>query len=206
MQPPRQVSLVVFDEAEVLDVSGPYEVFTVAGRRHGLDPFRVALVAEGAGPVMLRNGFAVQPQYTIQTAPPADLLIVPGGFGTRREMYNARLIEWLRREAEAAELVLSVCTGALLLGKAGLLNGLEVTTHHGAYNLLREVAPLARVREGERFVDNGRIIVAAGVSAGIDMALHVVERLLGNELAEEAAAYMEYRWDRNEGGLREEGI
>jgi transcriptional regulator GlxA family with amidase domain len=155
---------------------------------------------------MLRNGFAVQPQYTIQTAPPADLLIVPGGFGTRREMYNARLIEWLRREAEAAELVLSVCTGALLLGKAGLLNGLEVTTHHGAYNLLREVAPLARVREGERFVDNGRIIVAAGVSAGIDMALHVVERLLGNELAEEAAAYMEYRWDRNEGGLREEGI
>ena len=206
MKAPRQVSLLVFDEAEVLDVAGPYEVFTVAGRRHGLDPFRVALVAEGAGPVTLRNGFTVRPQYTIRTAPPADVLIVPGGFGTRRELHNAPLIDWLRREAGGAELVLSVCTGALLLGKAGLLDGLDVTTHHSAFDLLREVAPLARLREGERFLDNGRIVVAAGVSAGLDMALHVVERLLGSELAEEAAAYMEYRWDRNEEGLQDEGI
>ena len=202
----RQVSLLVFDEAEVLDVAGPFEVFSVVGRRHDLNPFHVSLVAERASPVVLRNGFWVQPHFTIHNAPPAQVLIVPGGLGTRTELNNERLIDWVRRSAGIAELVLSVCTGALLLGRAGLLDGLDVTTHHGAYDLLREVAPMARLRAGERFLDNGRIIVAAGVSAGIDASLHVVERLLGSELAEEAASYMEYHWDRNQEGLRDEGI
>jgi transcriptional regulator GlxA family with amidase domain len=202
----RQVAVLVFDEAEVLDVAGPYEVFSVAGRRHDLNPFHVSLVAERAGTVTMRNGFRIQPHFTIHNAPATDLLVVPGGLGTRREMNNPVLTDWVGRTARAAELVLSVCTGALLLGRAGLLDGLEVTTHHGAYQLLREVAPEARLRPGERFLDNGRVVVAAGVSAGIDASLHVVERLLGAELAEEAAAYMEYRWDRNQEGLQDEGI
>jgi transcriptional regulator GlxA family with amidase domain len=206
IQAPMRVSLLVFEDAEVLDVAGPYEVFSVAGRRHGLDPFQVALVAEDAAPVTLRNGFRVLPHYALASAPPAHILIVPGGYGTRREIHNPRIIEWVGRAAQEAELVLSVCTGALLLGKAGLLDGLEVTTHHLATDLLREIAPRSRVREGERFLDNGRVVVAAGVSAGIDMSLHVVERLLGTELAEEAAAYMEYHWDRNEEGLRDQGM
>lgn len=202
----RQVSLLIFDEAEVLDVAGPFEVFSVAGRRHDLNPFHVSLVAERGAPVVLRNGFRVQPHFTIHNAPTAQVLIVPGGLGTRKEMNNDALVDWVRRSAGVAELVLSVCTGALLLGRAGLLDGLDVTTHHGAYGLLREVAPTARLRPGERFLDNGRIVVAAGVSAGIDASLHVVERLLGSELAEEAASYMEYHWDRNQEGLRDEGI
>ncbi len=202
----RQVSVLVFDEAEVLDVTGPFEVFSVAGRRHDLNPFHVSLVAERASPVALRNGFRVQPHFTFQTAPAAQVLIVPGGLGTRTEMNNAAVIDWVRRSAGVAELVLSVCTGALLLGRAGLLDGLDVTTHHGAFDLLREIAPTARLRAGERFLDNGRIVVSAGVSAGIDASLHVVERLLGSELAEEAASYMEYHWDRNQEGLRDEGI
>jgi transcriptional regulator GlxA family with amidase domain len=202
----KRVSLLLFDEAEVLDVAGPYEVFSIAGRRHGLDPFQVALVAADSGPVTLRNGFRVLPHFIFATAPPAEILVVPGGHGTRREIHNPRMIEWLGQAARKAELVLSVCTGALLLGKAGLLDGLDATTHHLAMDLLREIAPRARVREGERFLDNGRVVVAAGVSAGIDMSLHVVERLLGAELAEEAAAYMEYHWDRNEEGLRDEGL
>ncbi len=202
---PRQVSLLVFDDAEVLDVAGPYEVFSVAGRRHGLEPFRVALVAEGTGPVMLRNGFRVLPHFNLADAPPAAILIIPGGMGTRREVHNQAMVDWVGRAADHAELVLSVCTGALLLGRAGLLDGLEATTHHGAIDLLREVAPRAVIRERQRFLDNGRVIVSAGVSAGIDMSLHVVERLLGPELAEEAAAYMEYHWDRNEPGLPDEG-
>jgi transcriptional regulator GlxA family with amidase domain len=202
---PWQVSVLVFDDAEVLDVAGPYEVFTVAGRRDGIEPFAVALVGVAPGSVALRGGFRVEPACSIADAPRADLLIVPGGIGTRRLMEDASLLAWIRQAAAQAELVLSVCTGALLLGKAGLLDGLEVTTHQSALGLLRAVAPAARIRSGERFLDNGKVIVAAGVSAGIDMALHVVERLLGQELAAEAAAYMEYHWDQNDVALRDEG-
>lgn len=204
--PTRRVSLLVFEDAEVLDVAGPYEVFGIAGRRHGLAPFEVSLVAERLDPVRLRNGFTVVPQYTLADAPRADLLVIPGGQGTRRELDNPALLAWIRRAAAQAELILSVCTGALLLGRAGLLDGLQATTHHGSYQLLREIAPRTTVRESERFVDNGRIVVAGGVAAGIDMALHVVERLAGEEVAEEAANYMEYHWDRNEEGLKDQGI
>ena len=202
----RTVALLVFDEAEVLDVAGPFEVFSVAGRRHGLEPFQVLLVAERRAPVTLRGGFTVVPHHTLAEAPPAEILLVPGGIGTRRELHNPAIIEWIRRAAADAELVLSVCTGSLLLGKAGLLDGLQTATHHAAVDVLREVAPKAVIREGERFLDNGRVISSAGVSAGLDMSLHVVERLLGTELAEETASYMEYHWDRNEVGLRDEGV
>jgi len=202
----RRVAILVFDEAEVLDVAGPYEVFSVAGRRHGLEPFQVSLVAQRPGPVTLRNGFVVVPHATTAETPTADLVVIPGGFGTRREVDNPALIDWIRRVTGEAELVLSVCTGALLLGKAGLLDDLSATTHHDTYTLLRALAPRTRVLEGERFVDAGRVVTSAGVSAGIDMALHVVERLLGSELAEETAHYMEYHWDRNEEGLRDEGL
>jgi len=202
----RQVSILVFDEAEVLDVAGPYEVFSVAGRRHGLEPFRVSLVAERPGRVALRNGFLVEPHFTLEQAPAPSLLVIPGGYGTRRELDNAALLEWIRRQAATAELVLSVCTGSLLLARAGLLAGLEVTTHHSALPLLRDLAPSAVIREGARFLDNGRVIVSAGVSAGLDMSLHVVERLCGTEVAEETAVYMEYHWDRNEEGLTDEGV
>jgi len=202
----RQVCILVFDEAEVLDVAGPYEVFSVAGRRHGLEPFRVSLVAERAGGVALRNGFVVQPHFTLAEAPAADLLVIPGGYGTRRELANPALVEWIRGQAARSELVLSVCTGSLLLAKAGLLDGLEATTHHLALPLLRELAPTAVIRDRERFLDNGRVVVSAGVSAGIDMSLHVVERLCGSEVAEETAVYMEYHWDRNEQGLADEGV
>ncbi|HXW97418.1 MAG TPA: DJ-1/PfpI family protein [Gemmatimonadales bacterium] len=203
---PRRVSMLVFDDAEVLDVAGPYEVFSVAGRRHGLEPFAVSIVAPTSAPVTLRNGFRLLPHFSLADAPAAEILIVPGGMGTRREMNNVTILDWVRRTARRAELILSVCTGALILGKAGLLDDLQATTHHGALDLLREVAPRARVRPGERFLDNGRVVVAAGVSAGIDMSLHVVARLLGDELAAETAAYMEYSWDRNEEGLKDQGI
>jgi transcriptional regulator GlxA family with amidase domain len=206
MTAPMRISMLVFDDAEVLDVAGPYEVFSIAGRRHDLLPFQVSLVAQHTGPVTLRNGFVVQPHFTFADAPPAAILIVPGGAGTRRVLRNPELLDWIRHTGGTAELVLSVCTGALLLGAAGMLDGLDVTTHHGSIAELRGVAPMARVREGERFVDNGRVVVAAGVAAGIDMSLHVVERLLGPELAEEAANYMEYHWDRNEEGLKDTGV
>jgi transcriptional regulator GlxA family with amidase domain len=202
----RRVALFIFDDAEVMDVAGPFEVFSVAGRRHGLEPFQVSLVAEKRMPVTLRNGFRVEPNATIAETPSPDILIIPGGIGTRREMHNQTVLEWIQRATPRAELVLSVCTGSLVLASAGLLDGMDVTTHHGAIDLLRETAPKARVREGVRFLDNGKVIVSAGISAGIDMSLHVVERLLGEEMAEETAGYMEYHWDHSDPSLEDVGM
>lgn len=194
MSQPRNVAILIFDEVEVLDFCGPFEVFGVTGRSHEAALFNVYTVAERMEPVLARNGLSVNPRYTIADCPPPDLLVIPGGLGARKEMHNPVVIEWIRRCAPPAELVLSVCTGALLLANAGLLDGLAATTHHSAFDLLRAAAPQTEVREGERFVDNGKLITSAGISAGIDMSLHVVARLLGAEVAGETAERMEYRW------------
>lgn len=190
----RTVSILIFDEVEVLDFCGPFEVFSVADREAHPRPFRVQLVAERQTPVLARNGLSVNPHCDLQTADPADVLVVPGGWGTRREVHNAGLVDWIRQASERAELVLSVCTGALLLGKAGLLDALDVTTHWAAIELLRSTAPHARVHERRKYIDNGRIITSAGISAGIDASLHVVGRLLGEQVARDTAHYMEYDW------------
>lgn len=192
----RTVGILVFDEVEVLDFAGPFEVLSVAGRRDGLELFDVFLVAEKAGPVFARSGFSVNPRYTFEDSPPTDIVVVPGGYGTRREMHNPRVVEWIARVAPEAELVLSVCTGALLLAVAGCLDGLSATTHHGAFDLLEETAPRVRVERAKRLVDNGRFVLSAGISAGLDMALYVVARLHGAEVARETARYMEYDWDQ----------
>ncbi len=190
----RNVAILIFDDVEVLDFAGPYEVFTVAARvGDGPPPFDVYTVAP-TSPVSARGGLAIMPHYTLAECPRPDLLLVPGGQGTRPLLADDALLTWIAARAAGAELLLSVCTGALLLGKAGLLDGLRATTYHTAFDLLRAVAPKATVDEDRRFVDNGRVITSAGVSAGIDMALHVVARLLGADHARATAAYMEYRW------------
>jgi transcriptional regulator GlxA family with amidase domain len=191
----KNVAILIFDEVEVLDFCGPFEVFSVAGRRDDLNPFNVYTVAESAEkPVLARNNLSVNPAYALADCPAPDILLVPGGYGTRREMNNRVLIDWIRGRAESAELVLSVCTGALVLAKAGLLDNLSATTHHGAIELLKKTAPQTEVLATERIVDNGKIILSAGISAGIDMSLYVVSRLLGEAQAEETARYMEYDW------------
>jgi transcriptional regulator GlxA family with amidase domain len=190
----RNVAILIFDEVEVLDFCGPFEVFSVTGRSREQKPFEVYTVAERAAPVLARNGLSVNPRYALADCPPPAILIIPGGLGTRREMHNQVLIEWIKERAAQAELVLSVCSGALLLAKAGLLDGLAATTHHLSLDLLREVAPRATVQPEKRFVDNGRVLTSAGISAGIDLSFHVVARLLGAETAREAAQRMEYAW------------
>jgi transcriptional regulator GlxA family with amidase domain len=196
---PRNVAILIFDDAEVLDFCGPFEVFSVTGRAEPVRPFNVYTVAEKAAPVLARNGLSVNPAYTLADCPKPDILLIPGGYGTRREMNNPALLAWITAQAGQVELLLSVCTGALVLGKAGLLDGLQVTTHHSAFDLLAEVAPGATICLAERFLDNGRVIVSAGISAGIDMSLHVVSRLLGVEVAAETARYMEYDWRPGQG-------
>jgi len=196
----KNVAILIFDEVEVLDFCGPFEVFSVTGRRNNLNPFHVYTVAQTDKPVLARNNLSINPAHTLSDCPEPDILLVPGGYGTRREMHNQTLIGWINRHAENAELILSVCTGALLLAKAGLLDGLSATTHHGAMDLLKEVAPRTAVLESERIVDNGKVMLSAGISAGIDMSLYVVGRLLGQEQAEETAAYMEYDWSLSNRG------
>lgn len=197
MERSRNVAILIFDEVEVLDFCGPFEVFSVTGKRDNLNPFNVYTVAEKAEPVLARNHLSVNPRYTFLNSPEPDILLVPGGYGTDREMYNETLINWIINCSQKSELVLSVCTGVILLAKAGLLEGLAGTTHHMALNLLKEVAPNTVVRDTERIVDNGKVIVSAGISAGIDMSLYVVSKLLGKEQALETARYMEYDWNSN---------
>jgi transcriptional regulator GlxA family with amidase domain len=190
----KNVAILIFDAAEVLDFCGPFEVFSAVGERIKPAPFNVYTVAESNRPVLANNNLSVNPAYTLSDCPRPDILLVPGGIGTRKQMQNPVLLEWIKQRAAEAELLLSVCTGALVLGKAGLLDGLSATTHHSAMALLKEVAPKSTVLEKERIVDNGRIILSAGISAGIDMSLYVVEKLLGEGPAAETAAYMEYDW------------
>ena len=194
----RNVAILIFDEVELLDFCGPFEVFSVAGIQDEPSPFWVYTVSEEQRPIRARNNLSINPHFTLTNCPRPDLLLIPGGMGTRKEMFNPVILNWIKQWAGEVELVLSVCTGALLLAKAGLLNGLKATTHHGALSLLEEVAPEAIIEKGKRFIDNGRVIVAAGISAGIDMSLYVVGRLLGNDQAQKTADYMEYRWKLEE--------
>jgi transcriptional regulator GlxA family with amidase domain len=190
----RNLAVLIFGDVEVLDFCGPFEVFSVANAFTDPPAFHVFTVAENAGPVLTRGGLSVNPHHRLPDCPRPDLLLVPGGQGTRREMHNAVLTDWIKARSQEAELVLSVCTGALLLAKAGLLDGLEATTHHGAVDLLRQVAPKATVPAARRLVDNGRVVCSGGIAAGIDMSLHVVARLLGREVADKTAQQMEYPW------------
>ena len=142
-------------------------------------------------------------RYTFENCPRPDILLVPGGggytpdgkpYGTRREMLNPILLDWVKQCAQHTELLLSVCTGALILARIGLLNGLSATTHHLAIEQLKELAPQTKVCPSDRIVDNGHIILSSGISAGIDMSLYVVAKLLGQSQALETATYMEYNW------------
>jgi transcriptional regulator GlxA family with amidase domain len=190
----RKLAILLFNEVEVLDFCGPFEVFATTGQRTGEGDFRVYTVAEKPEPIVARNGLSVNPTYTFADCPRPDILLVPGGRGTRREMNNPVVLDWIRGQFDGLELLLSVCTGALVLAKAGLLDGLSATTHFRAFEELRAVAPNTTLLPEERYVDNGKIILSAGVSAGIDMSLYVVARLHGAEKAAETARHIQYEY------------
>lgn len=189
----KTIALLVFDDVEVLDFAGPFEVFSVADERHEHKLFDITVVAKANKPVTARNGLSVNPHQTINDVSQVDMLIVPGGLGTRPLIHDAEIIDWIRSVSESAEHVMSVCSGALLLAKAGLLHGLKATTHRGAIKLLAELAPDTEVIPDIRFTDNGKVLTSAGISAGIDMSLHMVEKLHGSAVADASATYMEYR-------------
>ena len=194
-----RVGILLFNEVEVLDFAGPYEVFSrtrlvpgVESRRsNDSAPFEVFTVAATAAPISATGGLRVVPDFAFHAAPPIDLLVVPGGFGTRALLHDEATLAWIRDTAAAAQRVTSVCTGALLLARTGLLAGRRATTHRGALDLLAKVDATIRVEPEARVVEDG-VITSAGVSAGIDMALAVVETLCGRAVADETAHYMDY--------------
>ncbi|MEO6004715.1 MAG: DJ-1/PfpI family protein [Opitutus sp.] len=189
----RNVAILLFDDVEVLDFAGPFEVFAVANELHESGAFHTFTLTLKPGTVRARNGLKIVPDFTLENCPTPHVIVIPGGSGTRPLMHMPALHEWLRVKSRAAEIVMSVCTGSLILGRAGLLDGLRATTHHGTFAELRLAAPNAEVVETERFVDNGKVITSAGISAGIDSSLHVVARLLGENAATRTAEHMEYR-------------
>jgi transcriptional regulator GlxA family with amidase domain len=188
----KTVAILLFENVEVLDFAGPFEVFSVANELRGHIDFNVVTASLTRGTVRAVNGLKVLADCTLEDCPAPDVLIVPGGAGTRALLNQPTFLEWLRVKSRSAEIVASVCTGALVLAKVGLLDGLRVITHHQCLDELRLLAPDAIVDPSRRFHDNGKFCTAAGISAGIDLALHLVARLLGPEAADSTARYMEY--------------
>jgi transcriptional regulator GlxA family with amidase domain len=189
----KNVAILLFDEVEVLDFAGPFEVFAVADELHRREIFHTFTLALKPGTVRTRSGLKITPDFTLENCPAPQIIVIPGGAGTRSLLHMPALHEWLRVKSRTAELVMSVCTGALVLARAGLLDGLKATTHHLSYEELRQLAPNTEVIEGERFIDNGHLLTAAGIAAGIDCSLHIVARLLGEDAAVRTAEHMEYR-------------
>jgi transcriptional regulator GlxA family with amidase domain len=193
----RKVGVLVFPEVEVLDFCGPFEVFSVARlvedrRRQDPSPYEVVLVAEQPGVIVTTGGLKVVADHTFDDCTPLHVLVVPGGWGTRREMMNDRLITWLEEQARQVTTLTSVCTGSLLLGKAGLLDGKRATTHWRVLEEMRKLFPAVKVINDQHVVEEGDLLTSAGISAGVDMALRVVTRHHGEAIARATARYMEY--------------
>lgn len=198
----RTIGIFVFDDVELLDLAGPYEVFTCASRvqlrlHPGAEsPFKVLTIGQCAAPTRARAGLGVLPDASFASHPAIDVLIVPGGVVTA-ELEKPAVIDWITRTALTSELITSVCTGALLLAKAGLLNDKQATTHWEDMDDLQSMFPAVKVQRGRRWVRDGNTVTSGGISAGIDMSLHLVEALVSRDLALRTAHQMEYAWNEN---------
>jgi transcriptional regulator GlxA family with amidase domain len=186
------IGVALFDGAEELDWAGPWEVLAAWATQWPDDGVRVLTLAREAGTITCAKGLRVLPDETWESAPPLDVLVYPGGLGTRRELVDEAVLDWVREIAAGGTVVSSVCTGSLVLAAAGLLDGRPATTHWQSLELLPTLGREIEVRPDDRFVDDGSVITAAGVSAGIDMALHLVARLHSRERAREVRRYIQY--------------
>ncbi|RXJ60751.1 DJ-1/PfpI family protein [Candidatus Marinarcus aquaticus] len=193
----KQVGILIFENIEVLDFCGPFEVLSVVRldekkRMQTNSPFDVKLIALTKEVVITKGGMKVIPDFDIHDCPPLDILIVPGGMGTRTLMYNEEILNFVRAKAKEVELLTSVCTGSLILANAQLLDGVEATTHWKSLNRMKEEFPHVMVCMDKHFVEDGNVISSAGISAGIDMALYILKRYFGEEVARSTAQHMEY--------------
>lgn len=190
----KTVVLLLFPDVEVLDFAGPFEVFSVAADSITPAPFRVVTAAASCNQLTAIGGLKVVPDHDLTSCPQADILLIPGGNGSRNAMRDEQILAWLAQQAARAEIVASICTGALLLGKLGLLDGLRATTHWCAIEELRALSAKIDVQPQARFIDNGKYLTSGGITAGIDMSLYLVKRLAGQALVDLVIREMEYDW------------
>jgi transcriptional regulator GlxA family with amidase domain len=196
----RGVAVIVFDEVELLDVAAPLQAFAVAGRHWNWRPYKVFIVARAPGRIETRSQVVLEAAYGLDECPPAELLVIPGGYGARRALDDASLIEWLRARSAAAELVGSVGWGGLLAARAGLADNADIALPREAAELLGEVAPTARAASSaERLVDAGRLVSAAESGAALDLGLQLVARTLGEKLALATAHKLAHEWTTGAG-------
>ena len=190
----KTVGIFLFNEVEVLDFAGPFEVFSLARQQGGDErAFRVCTIARTNAPIRARNGLTVLPECTFETAPKLDLLLIPGGYGAEElEIREPETIRWIQNMFAQTEVLASICTGAFLLAEAGLLAGKRATTHWMDLDRLEREYPAVLVQRGVRFVDEGNILTSGGISAGIDLSLYLVKRLIGESAAKATARRMEY--------------
>lgn len=189
---PVNIGVFVFDGAEELDYAGPWEVLGAWAMQFPDDGIELFTVAPEGSPVTSAKGLVVVPDYSWVSAPPIDVLVYPGGTGTRAHLGDPAVADWLRQVRRQAQIVTSVCTGALVLADVGMLDGRPATTHWQYLDVLRDLGDDIEVRPSDRFVDDGDLITAAGVSAGIDMALHLVARLHSPDRARDVRRYIQY--------------
>ena len=186
------IGILVFDGLEELDAVGPWDVLAAWTRQWPDDGWSVTTIAPDGGLVRCAKGLVLQAEHAWADAPPLDVLIQPGGMGTRPQLVDETYLAWVRARRADTPLLASVCTGSLVYAAAGLLKGRPATTHWASLDRLRELDPSIEVRPDDRYVDDGDMVTAAGVSAGIDMALHLVDRLAGTDRAREVRRYIQY--------------
>jgi transcriptional regulator GlxA family with amidase domain len=186
---PMNVAILLFNHAQVLDYAGPYDVFTSAGSKN----FNVYTVGATKEPITTMPNLSVNPQYSILDCPEPDILIIPGGMWTS---VGDDTLEWIKENSKEADYTFSVCTGAFILAETGILDALEATTHSAGTNILEKKYPaIKKVHYNTRFVDNGKVITSAGVSAGIDASFHLIEKILGKDWAKAIANNLEYKYE-----------
>lgn len=186
------VGIFIFEEAEVLDFAGPFEVFSVASQLHDYKLFNVFTLAGSKDPVKAVNGLSVNPDHTFETAPQIDILIIAGGQGTNALIKNDALLKKIHEVQETATYTVSICSGSRVLALLGLLEDQPYCTHHLVYEDMKRLVPTGIPKPLERFVGNGKVFTSGGISAGIDLSFYLVQKIYGKEVAEKTAAYMEY--------------
>lgn len=191
------IGILIFNEVEVLDFTGPFEVFSIATYPSSSEkPFSVSIIAQMRGLIKARNGLKIQPDYSFDDAPHFDILIIPGGYGAEEiEIHNKEIINWIKNRMDDVDIMASVCTGAFLLAKSGLLDGKKATTHWMDINRLEKEYTKIKIQHDAKFVDENSIITSGGISAGINMSFHIIKKLLGVDIARATAKRMEYDID-----------
>ena len=188
----KNVGIYLFNKVELLDFAGPYEVFSTTSELNDHKVFKVFTVSEDGGAIKSVNGLIVIPDYSFDNHPKIDILIIPGGEGTKNEIKKKKVMEWVNKTQGSAEIMATVCSGARIPAVLGLLDGLEATTHHSVIDDVKKLAPNVIIDHTKRFIDNGKIMTSGGISAGIDLSLHIVKKLCGEDTAQKTMEYMEY--------------